>query len=1145
MGLDETMAAKRRSAESGIAGKRKAGRDGEQGKEGSKGKRDPKPPAPLLFAQVKNGNRNYMAMIDTGAQVNVIGPDLIGHLQKESLNSIPMGLEGCGGESKASDWYSVPLEFGNGLRVEIDAVVSAEFGTALILGSQFLHEYDIGIEYSPPHLRTSRGNVPCLKGLRLKKSNYQVMIGAVVQPAMQEEDERVLEKIVANARITAEEKERLRQLLIEYGDLWIGDPRGRTHLTQHSIELMSDKPIRERPRRFTPEQLKVIDEEVAKMLKDKVIQPSKSSYAQEPHLILKKTGDWRFCVDFRRLNAVTKTDEWPMPKIQDLIRSVRNSAYFVGLDLRSGYWQIPLSPEAVPLTAFRTRSGLYEFLVLPFGLKTAPATFTRCMDKLVGDMFWDGVCVYLDDVLIHGETFDETFTKLREVLRRLREANLTLSMNKCTFFPEFLLYLGFIIKEGRLTPNPEKVEVLKKIKAPTCVRDVRSLLGCVGYFRQFIPNYASIAAPLNRLLRKGVPFEWGKECEEAKSKLLELLVEATLANPLEGDLMKVETDASAEAIGAALYCKASEEEQWRPVEFISKSLTPTERKWPAHEREAYAIVYSLQKFEPFLKGREFQVFTDNRSLQWMTTAKSGKVARWASILAEYRMTIIFRPGNTNVCADFLSRFVDHSPDALVPERAFVNFIGTQPPDIDEIIAAQQAQFPPRGPGYYSRDGVVYFGSRVWVPPAQRIPLIERFHNAATYYHPGVKKLVAAIRKLFSWSGITADVTRYNKSCLGCQRIRPGTEALQGRLTSHPVEGPGCRVYMDNYIVKVDGREVAILSMIDQHTKWVEARVLKDRSAASVASVFVQEWVSRFGCPTTLIVDNEKGFISELMREVCQLLGVLRLPTTVDHPDANAPIETFHRTLTRGFQRYLVTEKRRIAVEELLQLILLGYRSSYHSSTRETPAYLTLGFDPRMGSGSLGNRCLPENQQRIDILNAVREEVMHRAFIRGVQQYAGTQQYRRTDPLKVGEVVLLPLERGEVGCRLSHRGGLKIQPKFTMPYRVVHVFNMGRSAICRNLCVVSRFCSAYREASIQDLRRVELPFTEQQLAEWNTVLKNYYSEYVETEETQEFLIKLFWKEVENPPLEVDRGKRRRHDSQGALNEPFAPNQSPPF
>jgi hypothetical protein len=332
-----------------------------------------------------------------------------------------------------------------------------------------------------------------------------------------------------------------------------------------------------------------------------------------------------------------------------------------------------------------------------------------------------------------------------------------------------------------------------------------------------------------------------------------------------------------------------------------------------------------------------------------------------------------------------------------------------------------------------------------------------------------------IRKVFSWSGILVDVTNYVKSCLSCQRIRPGAECMQGFVSSHPVEGPFNRVHMDIYETTIDNVSYYVLTMIDNHTKWVECKVIQSKAAVTIAETFVKEWVCRFGCPSTLVIDNEKSFVGTFMSQLCQILGTKHLPTTTCHPDANSPIESFHRVLSKGFQRFMIeSPSKRLSFDEVLQLILFGYRTSFHSTTQDTPAYLALGIDPNPPVASLYTRCQPVHQERIQVLNTIREDIIQKAYIRHIQQFKENQRYRSTNPLQVGELVLLPIDRAEAVVHAVNFHGRKVAPKYSMPYRVIRVFNQGRSAQCRNLCPISASCSDLREVSIQNLRRILPP-----------------------------------------------------------------------
>ncbi|EZG43043.1 putative enzymatic polyprotein, partial [Gregarina niphandrodes] len=310
----------------------------------------------------------------------------------------------------------------------------------------------------------------------------------------------------------------------------------------------------------------------------------------------KKNGDWRMCIDYRPLNKFTITDKYPLPKLSELIRSLKDSKFFVALDLRGGCWQIPMADNSIQYTAFRTSTGLYEFKVMPFGLTNAPATFQRSMNFLLDDLRYSGVLVYLDDILIHAPTLQELLQLVDEVFERLLRAGYTINLEKCQFLPTTLLYLGHIIEEGTIRPNPKKIEAIQRLQAPTTTQGIRSLLGMTGFLQAFIPNYSEIAAPITDLLKgtpnrtkKIVTIKWTSRCEDALNRLKELVIDAVLAQPLDADKYLLEVDASSYAIGGVL--KLSRANEWLPVHYISRKLNTTEQNWPIREKEAFAIIY--------------------------------------------------------------------------------------------------------------------------------------------------------------------------------------------------------------------------------------------------------------------------------------------------------------------------------------------------------------------------------------------------------------------------------------------------------------------------------------------------------------------------------------------------------------------------
>lgn len=470
---------------------------------------------------------------------------------------------------------------------------------------------------------------------------------------------------------------------------------------------------------------------------------------------------------------------------------------------------------------------------MPFGLINAPASFQRLMERVVGDLRWKGVLVYLDDVLIHTEAVSTTLDMLEETFRRFREARLTIKMSKCDFFPASIEYLGHIIEAGLLRPNPKRIEKLRKITAPRNVRELRGLLGHFSYYREYIPQFAEHSAVLTDLLKKDKVFRWDPSFSEIIVYFIDQLTKVTLANRLETDEFLLETDASEIALGAVLSCR-TKQGNFRPVEFGSRTLSEVERRWPAHEREAYAIVWALDKFDHFLRGREVLVYTDNSSLVFMERAVKGKLARWAARMAEYSLAIHHKSGKQMEHIDFLSRYIE-------PEEEFIAdrmlFILASYPTFEDLKEAQSTERP-SGRGYMRRDGLIFYRGRLWIPEHLRGDIMATAHMVPPHLHPGARKTKSAILRYFCWANIHEDVAIFVKRCLVCQRIRPGTEKFQGISRIHPVTQVLDRIYIDIWQLEVSGRMHYYLTMLDWGSRWVECARLQDKTAQEISKVFL-------------------------------------------------------------------------------------------------------------------------------------------------------------------------------------------------------------------------------------------------------------------------------------------------------------------
>lgn len=455
-----------------------------------------------------------------------------------------------------------------------------------------------------------------------------------------------------------EQSERLQGLLEAYIDIFAAKDEEctRTNLVQHNIDTGETRPIRLRPHRLPFSRRAVAEKKIEEMLKADVIEPSNSPWAAPVVLVGKKDKDWRFCVDYRRLNENTRKDSYPLPRIDDTLDYIAGSSWFSSLDLRSGYWQVELSPEARPKTAFTIGQGLWQFKVMPFGLCNAPATFERLMEKVLARIPRSRCVVYLDDLLVHADSFETALANLQEVFDAIRQANLRLHPRKCHLLRRETTFLGHVISAAGVSTDPDKVSTVRDWPEPRDTKELRSFLGLASYYRRFVKDFATLASPLHRLTQKGQTFHWDEDCATAFSALRMALVGApVLQYPDPNQPFILDTDASDRGIGAVLSQGGDTEE--RVVAYYSRTLSRAERNYCVTRRELLAVVQGVRHFRHYLYGRKFLLRTDHASLTWLLNFKEpeGQLARWLEALQDYNFQIVHRAGRLHGNADALSR----------------------------------------------------------------------------------------------------------------------------------------------------------------------------------------------------------------------------------------------------------------------------------------------------------------------------------------------------------------------------------------------------------------------------------------------------------------------------------------------------------
>ncbi|CAM4589164.1 unnamed protein product [Lepidochelys olivacea] len=453
------------------------------------------------------------------------------------------------------------------------------------------------------------------------------------------------------------QRQQIQELCTSYAPTFSATP-GLTERAYHSIDTGNAHPIRVQPYRVSPQAKTAIEREIQDMLQMGVIRPSESAWASPVVLVPKPDGEIGFCVDYRKLNAVTRPDNYPMPRTDELLEKLGRAQFISTLDLTKGYWQVPLDESAKERSAFITHLGLYEFIVLPFGLRNAPATFQRLVDGLLAGL-GEYAVAYLDDVAIFSDSWTDHLEHLQKVLERIREAGLTVKAKKCQIGLNRVTYLGHQVGQGTISPLQAKVDAIQKWPVPKSKKQVQSFLGLAGYYRRFVPHYSQIAAPLTDLTKKKQPnaVQWTGKCQKAFNKLkATLMSDPVLRAPDFDKPFLVTTDASERGVGAVLMQKGPDQE-FHPVVFLSKKLSERESNWSVTEKECYAIVYALEKLRPYVWGRRFHLQTDHAALKWLHTVKetNKKLLRWSLALQDFDFDIQHISGASNKVADALSR----------------------------------------------------------------------------------------------------------------------------------------------------------------------------------------------------------------------------------------------------------------------------------------------------------------------------------------------------------------------------------------------------------------------------------------------------------------------------------------------------------
>lgn len=738
---------------------------------------------------------------------------------------------------------------------------------------------------------------------------------------------------------------------------------------EHHIKTENHEPISNPPYRLSPKMKILLKQELEKMLESGIIEETESPWSFPVVLIPKKDGTVRLCVDYRRLNAITTTDTYPLPRIDDLLHAAKTTPFMSTLDLRSGYWQIKVAEKDRLKTAFTTPFGIYVFNRMPFGLKNAPATFQRLIDKFKASLPDILILAYLDDIIICSKDFQSHISELKQTFQRLKNFGFRLHREKCFFCKSEVKYLGHILTRHGLEVDKEKTDAINNRPNPKTAKEVLSFMQTCSWYRRFIPSFANIAKPLSDLTKKNAKWNWGEKQQEAFNTLKRMLTSPPILQQVNEELPFVlKTDASNYALGAVLL--QGEKESERTIEYASRLLLPAERNYSTTEREALAVVWAVQKFRGYIEGSEVLILTDHQPLKWLFSLKSptGRLARWALLLQTFNIKLAYTPARQNCVADTLSRPPCHHSEVKCeclsihidfPRKGAEEFrkLQLEDPDLQPIIKSFEdndentLRYTDRG--YIMLDGVLYRycaeedseNGQLVVPKSMRKEVLYNYHDVPTAGHYGIERTINRITQLYYWPKMRKDISEYVKDCIECKRYKPSNMKPAGLVQTVNSKKRFETIAIDLFgpLPRTSKGNQWIFIIEDLCSRWTELFSLKEASAEKCALILLNEVLLRYGIPRRIHSDNGPQFVSAVMQKLCYCLGIRQTFTPVYHPEAN-PVERKNRDLK--VQLSICVKRAHTTWDLNLASIRFAMNSSKCATTGYSAAYLTFGRELR-------------------------------------------------------------------------------------------------------------------------------------------------------------------------------------------------------
>ncbi|KAK1602327.1 hypothetical protein QYE76_048161 [Lolium multiflorum] len=831
--------------------------------------------------------------------------------------------------------------------------------------------------------------------------------------------------------------------MTEFGDVFPEEvPAGLPPLRgiEHQIDLIPGASLPNRaPYRTNPEETKEIQKQVQALLDKGYIRISLSPCAVPVILVPKKDGTWRMCVDCRAINNITIRYRHPIPRLEDMLDELSGAAVFTKIDLRSGYHQIRMKEGDEWKTAFKTKFGLYEWLVMPFGLTNAPSTFMRLMNHVLRDFIGKFVVVYFDDILIYSRNESDHIIHIRHVLQVLRDSKLYGNLEKCTFCKDKVIFLGYVVSKHGVEVDVSKIEAIQNWPTPMNVSQVRSFHGLAGFYRRFVPNFSTIAAPLNELTKKGVAFEWGVAQDHAFDELKRLLTSAPLlALPDFNKQFEIECDASGIGIGGVLM------QEGRPIAYFSEKLSGAKLNYPIYDKELYALIRVLEVWQHYLWPKEFIIHSDHEALKYLKAQSTlhRRLAKWVEFIESFPYIIKHKKGKDNIVADALSRktmLLTHLDVKIPGLEVLCDLYAT---DHDFAEPYRLCVIGKAWEKYHIHDGFLFRANKLCVPESSvRLLLLQESHAGGLMGHFGREKTLLMLADHFYWPKMRRDVDRYVKRCITCNKSKSKLKP-HGLYTPLPAPTtPWEDISMDFVLglPRTKRGHDSIFVVVDRFSKMSHFIAChKSDDASHIANLFFREIVRLHGVPKTIVSDRDVKFMSYFWKTLWRKLGTKLLFSTTCHPQTDGQTEVVNRTLSQLLRSMI--KKNLKEWEECLPHVEFAYNRAVHSTTELCPFEVVYGFKPITPLDLLPlpihERVNMEASKRADFVKKIHVKTKELIEKKGKSNAARKNKKRKEMLFKPGDLVWVHFRKD----RFPTLRKSKLKPRGAGPYKVLAKIN---------------------------------------------------------------------------------------------------------